>query len=185
MPDAIRAGETNRLRPGAELRAVLTGLCAVALACIGLRIFPAAEVELFGRGTGGLVALLTGRPIARAEDGWMLAGADRAVLVSAACSATGYFLMVVALLGWRLARTPLHAPVAGVTAIVAALPVTIFVNALRVVALLQAHRWLIPRFPENYGPFLHLLTGVGVFLPALIGLNLILEFHGNSRRRSS
>lgn len=67
---------------------------------------------------------------------------------------------------------------------VAALPLTLMVNAVRIVALRQAHQWIIPRLPAAYGHFLHMLAGVAVFLPALIGLSLLLEFYGNPRRSS-
>ena len=61
------------------------------------------------------------------------------------------------------------------------LPLTLFVNALRVVTVTAAHRWLIPLLPSAYDAFLHLLTGVAIFLPALIALNLLLETHGRPR----
>jgi len=38
-----------------------------------------------------------------------------------------------------------------------------------------------PRLEPEVAAFLHLLTGVAVFLPALIALNLLLEYHGRSR----
>jgi exosortase/archaeosortase family protein len=59
-------------------------------------------------------------------------------------------------------------------------PVTLFVNALRIVAVAHAHHWVISRLPASYDAFLHLLTGASVFLPALIALNLVLELYGRS-----
>jgi exosortase/archaeosortase family protein len=168
---------------GGELRAGICGVLAAGLAKGGLWLFPQAELEWFARGAASLAALLTGAPVARVEQGWLLAGAAQPVVVSELCSATGYFVVVAALLGWRLAqiRGAFLPALAG--AMVAAFPVTLAVNALRVVAVIQAHRWVIPKFPAAYASFLHLLVGVGVFLPALIALNLLLEFYGNSRRR--
>jgi exosortase/archaeosortase family protein len=75
-------------------------------------------------------------------------------------------------------------PVAGVAALAGAVPVTLFINGLRLIAVAHAHRWVIPRMPEAYGAFLHMLTGVAVFLPALIALNLIFEIYGRSRTPS-
>jgi hypothetical protein len=40
--------------------------------------------------------------------------------------------------------------IAGAAAIVCAVPVAIFVNALRVAALVQAHHWLVPLFPDSF-----------------------------------
>jgi exosortase/archaeosortase family protein len=62
----------------------------------------------------------------------------------------------------------------------AAVPVALAINALRIVAVAQLHRWILPRLPETYGPFLHMLTGVAVFLPAFILANLLLENYGHS-----
>lgn len=56
------------------------------------------------------------------------------------------------------------------------------INALRVLSLGQAHHWLIPQLPEAYSQAAHLAVGVGVFLPALIALNLVFEIYGNRTR---
>lgn len=56
-----------------------------------------------------------------------------------------------------------------------ALPLSIFLNSLRVVVVAQAHRWFIDHFPASYGPFLHMATGVAIFLPSLIALNGLLH----------
>jgi exosortase/archaeosortase family protein len=92
----------------------------------------------------------------------MLAG--QPLLVTTACSAGDFFLMTAAL--------------------VAAVPLTLFINALRLIVVAHAHDWVIPRMPEAYGAFLHMLTGAAVFLPALITLNLIFETYGRSRSAS-
>lgn len=181
MPDLSHA-VCDYVRPGhPEIRAVLVGALATALGWLVLGAVPGAEIELFARGAASLGGLLTGDPVVRDENGWLLAGAVRPVLVSSACSATGFFLTVVALLGWQLARRGIPAAIALTAALLGAVPVTLLVNALRVVAVAQMHRWVIPQLPEAYGPFLHMLTGVSVFLPSLIALNLLLERHGKSR----
>jgi exosortase/archaeosortase family protein len=159
-------------------------MAAAALAWCGLAMFPGGEIEGFARGAAALAALFTGAPLVRVEDGWLLAGAGQPVVVTAACSATGYFVTVAALLAWRLALTGRNLMAAVGLAVVGAVPLTLAVNGLRVVVLMQAHRWIIPRFPAGYGHFLHLLVGVGVFLPLLIGLNLILEYYGSLRQQS-
>jgi exosortase/archaeosortase family protein len=164
-------------------RPIVLGLLAPGLAWLGLQFFPSAEVEWFARGTGQLAALLTGASVERVDEGWLLGGAFQPVVVSAACSATHYYLTIVALLAWRLASGRFPAPAVIGGSIAAAFPLVFFVNALRVIVVMHAHHWIIPQLPETYGSFLHLLAGVAVFLPALISLNLLLEFYGNTHRR--
>lgn len=163
---------------GAEWRPWGAGAVAVLTGSTLLAIWPALELELFGRGTARLAAVFSGASVVRVAEGWWLAGLSRDVMVSAACSATSFFLMLAALLAWHLARRGLGGWQAGVAGLAFATPLAIAVNALRVVTVIQAHRWVIPHLPETYAHFLHLLTGVAVFLPTLIFLNLLLESHG-------
>jgi hypothetical protein len=108
--------------------------------------------------------------------------------VTTACSAGDFFLMTAALLGWHGAKAvagrPAWLPAAGAAALVAAVPLTLFINALRLIVVAHAHGWVIPRMPEAYGAFSHMLTGAAVFLPALITMNLIFETYGRSRSAS-
>lgn len=159
-------------------------LVSVVTGAIVLRVFPALELELFARAAAQGASLLTGSPVVRVEEGWLLAGLEPRLVVTTACSATDYFLITTALFAWRLARCGLRWPFTAVGASIAALPVACAVNAVRIVFVGQAHRWVIPLFPDAYGALLHLFAGVVVFLPALIALNLAFEFHGNSRRRA-
>jgi exosortase/archaeosortase family protein len=103
------------------------------------------------------------------------------VAVTAACSATDFYLMLVALLAWQLVRRNRPAWFALPAALLVALPLALVVNGARIVAVAAAHRWVIPRLPDAYGPFLHMLTGAAIFLPSLILLNLLLERHGHPR----
>jgi exosortase/archaeosortase family protein len=102
--------------------------------------------------------------------------------VTAGCSGTDFFLMVAGLLGWRLARDHRSIFRTVVGSLLIALPVTVLVNALRVVAVTQAHRWIMPHLPERHSAFAHMATGAAVFLPSLIALNLILEIYAKHRR---
>ncbi|MBC8040550.1 MAG: hypothetical protein H7Y06_08415 [Opitutaceae bacterium] len=166
---------------------VLVALGAAGVGGAVLKLAPAVESEVFVAGAARMAGVVSGVPAEAGVDGWLLAFAGQPLLVTAACSATDFFLMVAALLGWHGAlRTDRAAwwPVAGVAALVAAVPLTLFINALRLIAVAHAHRWVIPNMPEAYGAFLHMLTGVAVFLPTLIALNLILEFYGRSRAGS-
>src|SRR4051812_2687613 len=88
----------------AEGRAVAAGLAAAAIGWVGLKIWPELELACFARGAAGLAGLLTGTPVVAAENGWMLPVTGQPLVVTAACSATEYFLIVSVLVGWQLAR---------------------------------------------------------------------------------
>lgn len=165
----------------AEVRAAAAGLVSALVGWLWLKGWPAVELGWFAGGSARLAGLFTGAPVRRVAMGWMLPVTGQPIMVTAACSATDYFLILSALLGWQLARQGKCPGLAWLIAPFAALPLTVFLNALRVVAVTHAHRWLIPLLPRSYGPFLHLLTGVAIFLPALVTLNLLLELYGTPR----
>jgi exosortase/archaeosortase family protein len=163
-----------------NLRTATCGLAAAAAGALVLFFVPTLEIELFARGAAQLAGFLGGSPVLRDEAGWMLPSGELPVLVTAACSGADFFLIVAALVGWQLARRGVRPAGAIVAGLAAAVPVAIYVNALRIVAVAQAHRWVIPRLPDAYGAFTHMLTGVAVFLPALIALNVLLEIRRGS-----
>ena len=178
------AREISR-RIASGVRAPAVGAAAVGLGTLLLHFAPALQLEFFAAAAARAASVLTGAPFVRVDAGWMLAVANQPIVVSAACSGTGYYLMVAALLGWRwLGREKRFVPAVAVS-LAGALPLAIVVNALRVVAVAQAHRWIIPRLPASHEAFAHMLTGAAVFLPSLIALNLVFEFYGNRRRSSA
>ncbi|MEY4487721.1 MAG: hypothetical protein RIQ79_229 [Verrucomicrobiota bacterium] len=165
---------------------------AAALVLVGgllaLRLAPGLVNDVFAQGAGRLAGVFLGVPGVRMEAGWALPFAAQPVLVTAACAATDFYVMAAALLGWhfmRRAGRPVWLPVVVAGALLAAVPVTLLVNALRIVAVAHAHHWVISRLPVSYDAFLHMLTGAAVFLPALIGLNLLLEYNGRISLPSS
>ncbi len=164
-----------------NLRAVAVGLLAAVAGGVALAMFPQLKFDVFARGAARLVGVLSGSAVSAVDDGWLVDAAGRPLLVSVACSATDYFLLVTALLGGRFAAQGRGVVRAVAGGCVMAVPVTIFINALRILGVAQAHRWIIPRFPPSYGPFLHMLAGAAVFLPALIGLSVCLELYGRTR----
>lgn len=139
---------------------------------------PALPAAVFARAAASLAGLASGSPVLAGRDGWLLPGADLPVLVTPECSGVDFFLLVAALLAWQSGRRINPAWRAVPVAVILAAPIAIFVNALRIVAVVQAHGWVIPQLPASYAPFAHLLTGVAVFLPALVALNLLCEIHG-------
>lgn len=158
---------------------------ALALCCgvLALWIAPWLANDVFAHGAARLAGLFLGVPGVRMEDGWALPFAAQPVMVTTACAATDFYLMAAALLAWHFMRRAgrmAWLPAVVAAALLAALPVTLLVNALRIVAVAHAHHWVISRLPASYDAFLHMLTGASVFLPALIALNLLLELYGRS-----
>lgn len=155
-----------------------------------LRCVPGLDHSLFAQGAARLASLLQPGSVRLVLEGWQIGPADaaRPVVVTVACSATDYFLLIAALLAWRLAarRTdgfsfPRTAGVAAL-ALGLALPLTLMINALRIVAVIAAHAWLIPDLPAAYAGFAHQLVGVAVFLPALLAIDLVLTAHAHHLR---
>ena len=180
-----RLASGRRSKTGAEvssstgnwIRALGAGLAAAAGGWLLLRWLPWLELRIFAGGAARLAGLFTGSPVLRTDQSWELPSASVPVAVTAACSAADFFLIVAALIGWQLAKRGKPLVVAIPAGLIAALPLTIPINALRIIAVAQAHRWIIPLLPEAYGPILHMLTGVAVFLPSLVALNWLLEYH--------
>ena len=152
----------------------LTAVCGLAVT----QFFPGLSLGLFARGTAVLAGCLGGAPVVRVENGWLLGFNRIPVIVTEACSASDYFAILAGLIAWQLAaqgRRLLSAPLIG---LFFSVPLTLGVNAMRVVFVASVHRWIIPLMPENCAYFLHQLAGVAVFLPSLIVFNFILETHG-------
>jgi len=158
---------------------IFVAATSAALSLFGLTIWPSLGLEFFCRGAGWLAAVMTGCPMVRVENGWMLSAASP-VVVTSACSGTTYFVLLAVLFGWHVQQRVRRSFVAVGAAIACAVPTAVAVNGLRVAAVLQTHRWLYPLFPDSFRPFLHMLTGVAVFLPALIAINLACEIHGRT-----
>jgi exosortase/archaeosortase family protein len=134
----------------------------------------------FAHGSAVVASWQLGCPVEQSELGWVLPGADFQSEVTAACSGADFFAIAATLLAWRFLARPKHSGLGVLAALGLAAPVTLAVNGLRIVAVTQAHRWIIPEFPDAYGPLLHMLTGVAVFLPALLFLHAFLR-HALSR----
>jgi len=165
-------------------RAAGAGLMATGAGALLLYFAPALRADLFAAGAARLAAILLGTGVEREAAASVFVFGGRTVAVTAACSGTDFFLMVAALLGWGLARARGGFVRPALAGLALALPVALLVNAARIVAVTQAHRWVIPLLPERHGAFAHLLTGVAVFLPALIALNLVLETYAKRHRSS-
>lgn len=168
-----------------EKRRLDQGVAAFTAAVLGgalLKVNPALQLKFFAAGAAQLAGVFTGRPVFRAENGWILPDADLDMVVTTACSASDFFLMVAIVMAWGLVEKGWPIGRAAVGGVVASAPFTLFLNSLRLVVVIQVHRWIGVQLPQSYGPFLHLATGVAIFLPSLIALNGL--FHLRSRPAS-
>lgn len=169
----------SRQRVNSSLRSIGVGAVTLIGAKWLFACFPSLQLNLLAQGTARVTAVLVGSSVLRGEHGWRLPGAATPVEVTAACSAVDFACLVAGLIAWQLAKRWRRSIMAGPLGLGLALPVALTVNAVRVAALTQVHRWVIPHLPPSYAAFTHLFTGVAIFLPALIGLNLLLEHYGN------
>lgn len=169
---------------GVNFRAAVSALGTVAVGKLGLKLIPRLELDFLAAGAARLAGVFTGVGAQRGSEGWVLAAGWLPAVVTEACSGADYFLILAALIGWQLARRGKSIGFAILVGLLAAGLLTIFVNSLRIVTVVQAHRWVIPLLPDAYGHFAHMLTGAAVFLPSLIALNFLLEHHGHTRTAS-
>ena len=155
---------------------------ALAMASATVWLFPEQTFRLFSGGAAWILKLLLGVPLEAAPEGWLIGAGvwPRPVLVTRACSATDYFSLLAPLLAWRLGTVRSHFVLAALQALAVAVPFTLAINVLRIATVVQAHLWVIPRFPPVYGDFLHLLTGVVVFLPSLLVLDFVFQKHAHA-----
>lgn len=167
--------------PSFRIRPVAAGLGAAGVGAALLSFLPGLEIEVFARGAAWGAGFFLGTSPERIAEGWLLARPGESVAVTAACSATDFFLMAAALLAWRFAHRGGRPAAAVAGGLSTAVPVAVVVNALRIVAVTTAHQWFIPRFPAHYSALLHMAVGAAVFLPALIALHVGPEFHGRFR----
>jgi exosortase/archaeosortase family protein len=165
-----------------QWRSAAIGVMAAGVGALLLLAVPQLKIDLFAAGAARVAATLLGAGVERSEGVSLIRLSDRTIAVTAGCSGADFFLMVAALLGWRLAREDRPFVRTVLTSLALALPVTLLVNALRVIAVVQAHRWVIPLLPERHGAFAHMATGAAVFLPSLIVLNLVLEYYAKRHR---
>ena len=166
-------------RPFAFPRGIIPGFVSAIVGTTLIHLWPGFELHVLAQGAARLSAFFCGSPVLLQAEGFAVPAAHVPVIVTTDCSAADFFCIVAALVSWQLAP---FFPRNGVTiaiGLAAALPLTILVNAVRILTVAQAHRWLIPQFPDAYAPFLHLTTGVAVFLPSLITLKLLLEYYGH------
>jgi exosortase/archaeosortase family protein len=164
-----------------QRKCLFSSAAAVLAGMLLLGLMPLLKIRFFAGASAQLASLFLGTPVLRIEEGWLLPYLPEPVLVTAACSGVDFWLMVTALCAWQFSRSRSRIIIPALFALICAAPLSIAVNAIRIALVAQAHRWFIPLWPAAYAPFLHLLTGAAVFLPALIILHVILETHRSSR----
>ena len=162
-----------------KLSPTFVALLTAVLGGLALYLFPELDLGFFSAGSAKIAGLFCGVHPMRVEEGWLLLLSRRSVVVTAECSGSHYFVIVAVLLSWQFARRGLAPGLAAFAGLGAGVPLAIVINSLRVISVVQMHGWVIPHLPAAYAPLLHMLTGVAIFLPSLIALNLLLETDGN------
>ena len=163
-------------------RQMATAAVAGSIPWIALHIWQDLDMEVLARASAQIAALFMGCPIAHDPLGWTLMTTPVSSTVSAACSGADFVGLSAMVFAWHLAWRGWHFIIVVGTAVSLTGPFSILVNAVRIVAVIQMHRWVIPLFPPSCSAFLHLVTGVAVFLPALIFLHATLPGFDHSRR---
>ena len=167
-------------------RGSLATALIVAAAAVGIVYgITGIEVRLFAQAAARIAALFTGAPVIPEEEGWALPLMAQHMLVNASCSGTAFFIVLSVVLGWQLGGLIRPVLFAAIVALLSGMLLTFFINGLRIVCLAQLHHWVVPRLPESYGPFLHTLTGVAIFLPFLILVNICLSAYAGRNRNST
>ena len=132
-----RLQRLSRAFPASVRRSLLAAtIAAVGTALVRL-VTPHFEIGILAQGAARLAAMFTGSRVVADAAGWALPNARTPVIITTACAAADYFCLVAMLLAWQLTRhgrSPLRAACFGVAA---ALPVAVFVNSLRIVALVH------------------------------------------------
>jgi exosortase/archaeosortase family protein len=159
-------------------RSFMASLATLFAAALTLSLFPGLKLSLFAGSATQLAGLFFGTPVCRLENGWMLPSNPDPILVTSACSGADFWLIAATLWAWQIGHRHHSVIRSSLLALIWSAPFSILANSLRLVAVMQAHRWFIPLWPQAYASFFHLLTGVAVFLPSLIILHVYLE---NSR----
>lgn len=140
-----------------------------------LCLFPDLALGVLARAAARGAGVLGGSPVLAHPEGWALPGLAVPIVVTQVCSAADFCVLAATLLGWSLgARGFVRGTLCAWALCV---PFAVATNVLRLLVVVQVHRWVIPRLPPNIEPGLHMLAGVLVFLPALIGLHLLLSRH--------
>lgn len=165
-------------------RALFAGAAVILLGTMGRSLLPHFEVDYLARFAAQGAAWFLGTPLSRIPEGWAMLHMRVPAVVSAACSGADYALLTGALITWHVARRKQTMTAIGLGFLLG-IPFAIGVNALRVVAVIQLYRWVIPRVAPAYENFLHLLTGTAVFLPGMMVLHGLFHFYETRFRASS
>jgi exosortase K len=133
-------------------------------------------LTVFAMPAAWLSATLLGTRCVPVDAGYMLDNGTLPVLVSAACSGSNFYILVVAM-GIGLAHRRHQLRVATIlTALVIAYPITVLTNTCRITLGFHAAIWARQILPQAMWAGAHLTVGVLVFIVALIGATGITEW---------
>jgi exosortase/archaeosortase family protein len=153
---------------------LLTAATLVALSPLTFRLDAFRQV-VFCFPAAQLSAIFLGAPCVPVGEGYLIERASLPILVSLACSGTGFFVLLTALLLGLLCRyRKLSLPLAFGT-IVAAYGIALMTNVCRITLGFFASVGARCVLPECMWAGIHLSVGVLVFLSALVGVYICIE----------
>lgn len=155
----------------------------VAVVALGVRgVCPEIELDFFARFSAQLAAWFSGTSLTRESLGWAFLHKGLPVLVTRDCSASDFALLAAMIVAWNPPTRPSSFLAAVAWGLLGGVLIALLVNALRVLAIMELYRWVIPQVPGSYEKILHLLVGTAVFLPALLLLHSALHVYGTRSR---
>ncbi|MBL7115168.1 MAG: hypothetical protein ISS35_05325 [Kiritimatiellae bacterium] len=120
-------------------------------------------------------AFFLGAPCVRVDDGYLIENAVLPVLVSLACSGTGFFVLLTAMLLGLICRYRKPSLPLAFGVIVAAYGISLVTNVCRITLGYFASVGARCLLPECLWAGIHLSVGVLVFLSALVGVYICTE----------
>lgn len=171
---ALQEGEAEN--PGGMPFSNLSAACITAASgWLILAYFSALELGWFARTAARVASLFIGSGIRQDPAGWSFYSGNLEVLVSSACSGTGFFIILATLLSLQLCRPGWRMLAGCAFSIGLAFLAAPLINGLRITLVAELHRWILPQIPLSAHAFIHMLAGAAVFLPVLIFINLLIE----------
>lgn len=146
--------------------------------------FAGIRLAAFSQPAARLSSIFLGAPCNATAQGYRIECAALPVLVSLACSGTGFFVLLTAMLAGLLCRYRRLTPLTIATALVAAYAVTLLTNACRITLGWFASVWARHTLPESMWPGVHLSVGVLVFMSALVGVYVWVEWRLDHERNA-
>ena len=116
-------------------RQVYHTLISGSLAVLFVFALPNCQLRIFAQAAAKLTGLLTGAPVFKISEGWLLPIKGQDILVNTACSGSDFFLMLTLLLSWQLPILIKRRSLCIACSLTVGLVLTCLLNALRIICL--------------------------------------------------